>query len=538
MKIGLAQVNPTVGDFKQQKKKIFEWIDRARKSDADLLIFPELTLTGYPPRDLLDFPHFVDENLRLLTDIAEHCRNIAVVVGFVSRNEAPSGKRFHNSAAFLSEGKVSFIYHKQLLPFYDVFEEERYFEPGKESLIFRFKGKTLALSICEDAWNIGDYLARPYPEHPLQNLVDKGLDYLINISASPFHLGKSKTRVKLFGDVAASLNATVLFCNQVGANDELIFDGCSFAIDRNRALLAVAPAFEESITYFGEKSDWPEEASAWHSKALVLGIRDYVKKCGGAKVVLGLSGGIDSSVVTVLATHAVGSENVAVVSLPTRYTSNASQEDASALAANLGISLRTVEIEPLFSNYLKTLAPLFSESLREITVENLQPRLRMTCLMAVSNQENALLLNTSNKSELATGYSTLYGDTSGAISPLGDLTKNEVFALARYINREEEIIPKRVLERPPTAELRENQTDEQSLPPYAVLDSLVQKSVEGLQDANELEAQGVEKRWVDLFFKLYNASEYKRRQTPPILRVSARAFGMGRRIPIAKKLQD
>lgn len=539
MKIAIAQINPKLGDVHRNRKNVLENIAKAKTLGARLVVFPELALTGYPPRDLLDYSILIEENLKALNEIKHSSRGIGVVCGYVEKNPEPFGKPFYNAAAIFDGGERIGNYRKQLLPYYDVFEDERYFESGKEGVIFSLEGKKIGITICEDVWNAPGFLHRPYLKDPIQFYAGKQLDLLINLSASPFHAGKHELRLELFKETANRVQAPVVFCNQVGANDELIFDGSSFIMGKNAGVVGGCPAFQEALSVFDIENQvpppvqWPQTWTEALAQALTLGIRDYVHKTGFQKVCLGLSGGIDSSVVAVLAKHAVGKENVEGVCLPTRFSSQEGLRDAIQLGKNLGISHSVVPIENYFNAFETGLAQQFGRKVSSLTLENVQPRLRMTLLMAVSNETKSLLLNTSNKSEVATGFSTLYGDSSGALGVLGDLTKHEVYELACYFNRQSEVIPESILRRLPTAELKENQTDQDVLPPYRELDILVTETIEELVDPRQADEEEVSSQSVATYLRLHALSEYKRKQFPPILRVSARAFGMGRRIPIA-----
>ncbi len=542
MKVAVAQLNPKIGAFSKTFEKAKEAVASAKRQGASLVLFPEMFVTGYTPQDLLDYPSFIDANLKTLDRLATLADGIALVVGYVDKNPAISGKRFFNSAALLRKGKIEARYHKQLLPYYDIFNEERYFEPGESDLLFfEHEGKCFAVSICEEIWNFPGFLARGYHKNPLEILKTRKVDALLNLSASPFHLGKPQSRVMLLKKIAKTYDTTIFYCDQVGANDELIFDGCSLILSPSGIIQAQAPAFEEAVIVgevggkAGKISAWPEQKVEWLARALELGIRDYVLKCGLRKVCLGLSGGIDSAVVAQLAVNALGAENVLAVLLPSRFSANEGLEDATRLGKNLGVKTRTISIEPVLASYEKQWLESEGEPLKGLAHENLQPRIRMTWLMAISNKENRLLLNTSNKSEIAMGYSTLYGDSSGAIAVLGDLVKNEVYELARYFNSKQEVIPKRILERAPSAELRHDQTDQDSLPPYDILDNQVRQVTERTTLPTAEEAK--EAIWAT-FNRFYTVSEYKRKQLPPALRVTQRAFGMGRRVPIAATPQD
>ncbi len=538
MKVVLAQIDPKVGDLVGNARLVRDGVGRARGLHADLVIFPELCLTGYPPRDLLDYPCVVETNLEILHSLASEMTDIAVLVGFVDRNLSAWGPPFANAAALLRGGKVEAVYHKQCLPTYDVFDERRFFEPGTSPLIFSLKGKKLAVTLCEDAWNRPTYLNRLYQQQPLDALRGKGIDVLVNLSASPFHLGKPEVRRRLFTEIARDLGCTVLFCNQVGGNDDLLFDGGSLAISPTGETLAQGPVFRESLVEVAlaassKAAPWPTEEAEWLRRALVLGLRDYAQKTGVGRAVIGLSGGIDSSVVAVLAAEALGKDAILGVALPTRFTSSASLEDAEKLARQLGIEYRVCDIEPVRTQFSQLWRGWMGGDPKPLTQENIQPRLRMTVLMALANEQGALLLNTSNKSEIATGYSTLYGDSAGALAVVGDLVKGQIYALARYFNRERQVIPARVLTRAPTAELRDGQTDQDILPVYDVLDRIVRQSVESGQGAAQLLQSGLSVEAVATYRRLHESTEYKRYQLPPVLRVSAHAFGSGRRMPLA-----
>ncbi len=532
MKLCLAQVDPKVGDLEGNAALVRSWVKKAQATQADLVVFPELCLIGYPPRDLLEYPSLVDKNLETLRAIAADCTGIAALVGFVDRNPSPWGSPFANAAALLRGGKVEAVYRKQCLPVYDVFDERRFFEPGTEPLIFSLAGKKVAVSICEDAWNRPGYVDRLYKERPLEALKGKGIDALVNLSASPFHLGKPEIRRRLFTEIARELGCAVYLCNQVGGNDDLLFDGGSLVVTPAGQTAAQGPVFQEALVE-ASVSPWPNQDADWLRSALVLGLRDYAKKSGASRAVVGLSGGIDSSVVAVLAAEAFGKQNVAGIGLPTRFTSRASLEDAEKLAKNIGIEYRVCDIEPLRAKFGELWKGWLGADPKSLTQENIQPRIRMTVLMSIANERGAFLLNTSNKSEIATGYSTLYGDSAGALAVIGDLLKGQVTDLAKAMNREREVIPARVLTRPPTAELREGQTDQDTLPPYDMLDRIVREAVERGQVSSQMVQAGLDSQAVSTFRRLHGPTEYKRYQLPPVLRVSAHAFGSGRRMPLA-----
>ncbi len=540
VKIAFGQVNPTLGDCDGNFRKIQKAVLEAERSKASLVIFPELALTGYPPEDLLDSPQLVEKNLALLSVLAAQSKVTAALVGFVEPNPSALGKRFFNSAALLRNGKIELVYRKALLPSYDVFRDERYFEPGSEVATFQAGGKKFAITICEDIWNFGECVPKLYPVDPLEKVRNANVDFVVNLSASPFHVGKPEERAALFLKVAERAHAGVIFCNQVGAQDDLIFDGGSSVVCSNGTTHFRAPFFEEGV-FFWDSEDrpslhpQPSEESDWVARALKLGIRDYCAKTGVSKVCLGLSGGIDSSVVAVLATEALGPENVKGVLLPTEYTALASIEDAELLSKNLGIGCQTIPVQALFNLSKSALLSALGQSLLPVVQENIQPRLRMALLMAIANQENRLLLNTSNKTELACGYSTLYGDSAGALGVLSDLIKERVFALARFLNGAGPRIPERVLERAPSAELRTNQTDQDSLPEYSLLDPIVALAVEQNHSATEIKSMGYPEAAVDRFFTLYRNSEFKRSQSCTGLRLTKRAFGRGRVVPIVSQ---
>ncbi len=533
MKLAVAQINSKIGAFSKQIEKAKHAVAQAKKQGAGLLLLPELFTTGYPPRDLLCYDRFVDANLAVLNDLAKLADGITIVAGFVERNPAKTGKPFFNSAALLRKKKIEAVYRKTLLPYYNIFDEERYFEAGDKDLLTFDQDKTrFAISICEEIWNQPKYLARPYAHDPLASLKKKKVDVLLNLSASPFHVGKPAERLELLKSIATKYKVGVAYCSQVGANDDLIFDGGSVVISKQGKVLASAPAFEEAVVVNdlktpGRVAKLPKSRTEWIARALELGLSDYTKKIGVSRVILGLSGGIDSAVAACIAVKALGHANVLGILLPSRFTSNDSLADALELGGRLGIETQTISIEPVFTTYERQWLESEGQPLLGVSNENLQPRIRMTWLMAIANKSNRLLLNTSNKSEIAMGYATLYGDSSGALALLGDLVKDDVYRLAEFYNAEENYIPKRIITRPPTAELRPNQKDQDSLPPYATLDRQVQKVVEGMELPP---AKG--KDW-ETFHRLFGASEYKRRQLPPVLRITSLAFGTGRRMPVA-----
>jgi len=560
MKIALAQINPTVGDVVGNADLIRRYIARARDAGARLVVFPELALLGYPPRDLLLKSDLIDANLRAIESLAAETRGIAALVGFVDRNSSLVGRPLHNALAVLDDGRFVARKHKTLLPTYDVFDEARYFEPGPAAaVVVQIAGLRLGLSVCEDIWNPDAHdLRNLYPEDPIAALAAQSPDAIVNISASPFVLGKYDTRLALLRRQAATHRLPVLYCNQVGGNDELIFDGASLALAPDGRILAQARDFDEDLLIFDlptrppcatvgfarpcegqpstvEKIYQPRAGVASLHAALVLGLRDYFRKCGFTDAVLGLSGGIDSAVVCCLAAEALGPDHVTAVALPSRYTAAQSNSDAALLARRLGVHFATLPIAEVHQAYEQALAPVFAGRQSDITEENIQARIRGVLLMAISNKFGSLLLATGNKSELATGYCTLYGDMCGGLAPIGDLPKGHVYDLARHFNRDAEIIPAAILTRPPTAELKPNQTDQDTLPPYDVVDRVVQLYVEDLASTDNLIAAGIDRSVAERLVRMIDNSEYKRRQAAPVLKVTGRAFGTGRRIPIAKR---
>ena len=538
MKISLAQLNYHVGNFEANTSKIITSIQKAEQENADLIIFSELAICGYPPRDFLEFDEFIEECSNSINSIAKHCTTIAAIVGAPSKNNNQRGKKLYNSAYFLNHGKVEDIFHKTLLPNYDIFDEYRYFEPNKSFDLLEFKGEKIAVSICEDLWNIVDQL---YEVDPMEELAKLKPSLIVNIAASPFNYNQEKDRKKVLKATFEKYQLPIVYCNHVGAQTELIFDGGSIFINAKGDIQNELKYFEEDFSIIDTKEISAAKTQIEKSKvalihdALISGIRDYFGKLGFKKALVGLSGGIDSAVVYAMAAEALGNENVMGVLMPSQFSSDHSISDARKLAANLNAEQHLIEIEPLFSAFSNHLAPLFQNLPFNLAEENLQARIRGTLLMAVSNKFGHILLNTTNKSEAAVGYGTLYGDMNGGLSILGDLYKLEVYDLARYINRDNEIIPLNSIEKAPSAELRPGQKDSDSLPEYDVLDKILYQYIELRNGPDAIIQQGFDAATVKRVLKMVNTTEYKRHQTPPILRVSSKAFGTGRRMPIVGK---
>jgi NAD+ synthase (glutamine-hydrolysing) len=544
MRIALAQTNPTVGDIRGNCTKILHFIDRARTAGAKLVVFPELAIVGYPPKDLLLKSDFIEANLRGLNEVAQRVHGIDVVVGYVDRNAQPIGRPLHNAVAVLRDGKISSRHFKTLLPTYDVFDESRYFEPGPAELrnqLVTIGDVPAGLSICEDLWNDEKLTTRRlYHQNPIADLSTAGAKLMINASASPFVVGKQEFRLKLFGGQAKQFARPLIVVNQVGGNDELVFDGNSVAFDASGNLIAHAKDFEEDLVVFEAPSTTgfqPVPATSQVQsiyKALVLGLRDYVHKCGFKTVVLGLSGGIDSALTAALAVAALGHDKVVGVAMPSRYSSDHSIADARALAENLKIRFEVVPIQHVHEAYEKVV-----DLNDDLTAQNIQARIRGAILMAFSNRFNHLLLTTGNKSELAVGYCTLYGDMCGGLAVISDVPKTTVYALAEFINKQagRDVIPRSSIAKVPSAELRPNQTDQDSLPPYELLDAILNRYVEEEKSAAEIIADGLDAATVLRIIRMIDRSEYKRRQAAPGLKVTSRAFGFGRRMPIAQNYQ-
>jgi len=545
MKIALGQINPTIGDFCGNAARILEYSGRAKDLGADVVLFPELAICGYPPRDLVEKPSFVQQNTETLERIARQTDGISVVCGLVTPARSETGKSVMNSAAVVRDGRVEFLQSKMLLPTYDVFDEDRYFAPAQRQDLFSFNGSRVALTICEDVWNDKHFWhKRLYNVDPVEELVHAGGDLVLNISASPFDLNKRDLRKKMLQAIAVEFKVPVIICNQVGGNDSLIFDGSSLVIGSDGRVLAQAKSFEEDLVLFDTETLQGdlhpqvegEEASAY--AALVLGTRDYVRKCGFSKVHIALSGGIDSALTAVIAVDALGKENVTGVSMPGPYSSQGSKDDARQLAENLGIRYEVIPISPTFNCFREALAPIFGNLPEDFAEENLQSRLRGSALMALSNKFGSLVLTTGNKSEMAVGYCTLYGDMCGALAVIADVPKTMVYRMSEYRNRISAVIPRATIEKVPSAELRPNQTDQDTLPPYDVIDSILQDYVEDYKTAEQIaHERGYDCKLVHSVIRMIERSEYKRQQAAPILKISRKAFGVGRRFPIAARYE-
>lgn len=539
MKIALSQLNPTVGALDHNLQKICAAIAAAKKQGATIVLFPEMALIGYPPEDLLLFPHFIDAAQTALEKLIGHTEGIAVVVGTVRRNQEGGEKGLYNTAAIIENKKLLGFQDKSLLPTYDVFSERRYFEPSRKIEVWKLQGVRVAITICEDLWqHAGAIEESSYPRDPVKELKGKEFSFLLNLSASPYAMGRKKTRLAVYQKAARTLNCPVLICNQVGANDGLIFEGGSFHIGSQGQVLACAKSFQEDLLLVDPNQTTSSQVAASSEieelkSALVLGVKDYFVKQGFKKAVLGLSGGIDSAVVAAIAVEALGKENVVSLYLPSRYSSEESQQDAASIAAKLGITLTEISIETPFEAFLNLLSPYFEGKPHDFTEENLQARIRGMILMAFSNKHGYLALGTGNKSEMAMGYNTLYGDLLGALLVIGDVIKEHVYNLAHLINKQETIIPNRVIDKAPSAELRFGQKDSDSLPAYPFVDAVISHYVEGCHSPDKIASiTAFEKPLVKQLVSKIHLNEYKRRQAPLVLRVTKKALTVGRRIPI------
>jgi len=543
VKIALGQINPIIGDFAGNAAKIIDYARRAKSQGAGLILFPELSVCGYPPRDLVERTSFVIHNRETAEHIAAETQGIAVICGLVTPAHAETGKSVMNSAALLLDGRIKFVQSKMLLPTYDVFDEMRNFAPARSQVLFPFCGKQMALTICEDAWNDKHFWNRQlYSVDPVESLVRAGGNFILNISASPFWVRKRELRRDMLATIAKNDRVPVVFVNQVGGNDSLVFDGSSMVFDREGKVIAQGESFEEDLILFdsdtltGEMHEQiaGEEVSIY--AALVLGTRDYIRKCGFQQVVVGLSGGIDSALTAVIAADAIGPENVIGVGMPGPYSSEGSISDARALAKNLGIRFEILRITDIFEDYKSTLRDVFKGHPEDVTEENIQSRIRGSLLMALSNKFCALVLSTGNKSELGVGYCTLYGDMAGGLAVINDVPKTLVYRLSHYVNSRNPVIPKATLEKPPSAELRADQKDTDSLPAYEVLDAILEDYVEDSRSAEEIaSSHGFDLAIVKDVIRMVERNEYKRQQAAPGIKVSPKAFGYGRRFPIAAK---
>jgi NAD+ synthase (glutamine-hydrolysing) len=541
MKIYIGQINPTVGALSSNAEMIRSAYDQGVRAGADLVMVTELAVTGYPPRDLLDREVFVKAALDVRDALASMTGNTALLFGCITRNESWCGKPLHNSAVLAQKGKIVHQQHKALLPTYDVFDELRYFEPARAVQVVDIAGTRAAISICEDFWFDDEVLGtRIYCDNPVDQLARQGAQVFLNISASPFNIGKRKSRYELFSEIARRYKAPLVYVNQVGGNDELLFDGSSIVINAKGQTVFCAPSFEEKLTLV--PLDGPScESVVSHDEAeeiargLILGLRDYISKCGFKDVVIGLSGGIDSAVTAALAVEALGKEHVTGIAMPSQFSSRGSLDDACALAKNLGIAIQVVPIESIYKPYEQAFNKLFGSDAFDIANENVQARIRGNILMAWSNRTGAMVVSTGNKSELAVGYCTLYGDMAGGLALLGDVYKTTIYRIAEWINRKSEVIPRSTITKPPSAELRPNQTDQDTLPPYETLDAILRLYIEDWKEVDEIAAQGYDRALVEKILRIVDSNEFKRRQAAPTIRVSSKAFGSGRQMPIAQR---
>ena len=555
MKICLAQINPTVGDFEQNVKKICRFINTAKKKRADLIVFPEMCIVGYPPKDLLELSGFVDSNLKALEEVKKNVTGISAIVGFVDRNVGHRGKNLYNAAAYINNKEIVSRHYKSLLPTYDVFDEDRYFESAHSISLAKISGRKSGISICEDAWGANIiWHGKIHHKDPVESMIRQGAEIIINISASPFTIGKQDERLKMLTSHAKKYNVPIVFVNQIGGNDDLVFDGNSLVINKKGVIVDKALSFEEDLLMVEFKGP---DISAGGSKpssvgkrtqagadegeiesvydALVLGTRDYVRKCGFKKAVIGLSGGIDSAVTAVIAARALGKGKVLGVTMPSGFSSKGSVKDSKALAKRLGIAFENIPIKSVYNAYTRTLSDMFTGLPFDVTEENLQARIRGKILMAISNKYGYLVLTTGNKSELAVGYCTLYGDMCGGLAVISDIPKTMVYDIAEYINRKKEIIPIDTIEKPPSAELRPDQKDQDSLPPYDILDGVLRAYVEESKDIDDIVGIGFNETLVKDIIKKVDTNEYKRKQAAPGLKVTSKAFGTGRRMPLAQR---
>ena len=550
MKAVLVQLNYHIGNFEENIARVAQEVKNAEESGAGLVLFSELSLTGYPPQDLLEYSGFIEECNKALQQVASLSRNTGILIGAPALNPNPGGKKLYNSVYFLYEGEIRNVFHKSLLPTYDIFDEYRYFEPNSEFSLLEFRGFKIAVTICEDLWfdqpvENAFSTSRLYAKNPLDELVKLKPDLIVNLAASPFSYLRQKVKTEIFTGNARKFSLPILYVNQVGAQTELIFEGGSLVVNRTGEIAGSLKMFEEDrlVVDVAELCsdripDIPHEVPGRTElihDGLLLGIRDYFGKMGFSSAILGLSGGIDSAVTLVLAARALGPENLHVLLLPSKYSSDHSIKDARQLAGNLGISYDIISIQEPFDSYLAAMEPLFRDLPEDITEENMQSRIRGNILMAYSNKFGHILLNTSNKSEAAVGYGTLYGDMAGGLSVLGDVYKTDVYNLARFINRDRELIPENIITKAPSAELKPGQKDTDSLPDYGILDRILFSYIEQQKSAGEIIREGSDKELTFKIIQMVNQNEYKRYQTPPVLRISSKAFGVGRRMPLVAK---
>ncbi len=542
MKIALAQINPTIGDFEGNARLILNAAEQAKGLGAELCLLPEQCIPGYPAHDLLERPCFIDKNLEALDRVVNSAPDIGLVVGFAERSGSAWGKGLWNSAALIYGGRIQSVHRKSLLPTYDIFDERRYFDPAREVQVAEFKGVRLAITICEDIWNDPDFWSRRmYDRNPVEELVRSGAELIINIAASPFTIDKRHLRGEMLKAAAVHHHVPVLFANMVGGNDDLVFDGASLAFGDDGKIWARGAEFREDMvvvdieTGSGDIRPTAVDDDDAAIEALVLGTRDYAHKCGFKQGILGLSGGIDSALTAVIGARAFGADNFEAVLMPSRYSTTGSVDDAIQLARNLGIQYKTIPIDSIFDSYLSAFSSHFEGLHSGVTEENIQARIRGNILMALSNKFGHLVLSTGNKSELATGYCTLYGDMAGGLAVLSDVPKTMVYSLCEAVNRDGEIIPRAILDKPPSAELKPDQRDQDTLPPYNILDAVIEKHIIAKFDAQALAAEGFDPELVNHVLDMVNRNEYKRRQAPPGLKITSKAFGHGRRIPIAQR---
>ncbi|HEV7242507.1 MAG TPA: NAD+ synthase [Thermoanaerobaculia bacterium] len=541
MKVFIGQINSTVGALDANAELIRRAYQDGVDAGADVVMVPELSVTGYPPRDLLDRPHFVDSALAVRDSLAAITGEVALIFGCPIRSEQWCGKPLHNAAIIAQHGKVLLEQKKMLLPTYDVFDELRYFEPGREVHLVELAGTRVGVSICEDFWFDDEVLGKKmYCSNPVDDLARQGAEVLLNISASPFNAGKRRARYEIFSDIARRYRVPLVYVNQIGGNDELLFDGSSIVFDASGRTIFCARVFEEHGTLVHLQGSPCESVLSLSGeeeigRALILGLRDYIRKCGFKDVVVGLSGGIDSALTAAIAAEALGPEHVTGIGMPSQFSSQHSLDDARALAENLGIAFHVVPIQPIYTPYESAVDGLFGEHKFDTTNENIQARIRGNILMAWSNRSGAMVLSTGNKSELAVGYCTLYGDMAGGLALLGDVYKTMIYRVSRWMNRERAIIPESTLTKPPSAELRPNQTDQDTLPPYDVLDGILKLYIEEWQEVDAIVAKGFDRELVARILKMVDSAEFKRRQAAPTIRVSSKAFGSGRDMPIAQR---